>query len=508
MDGGVIADIATILIFIFLCSYLYYRLGNSVLSHVVLLFTLGVAILAISDIISLLYQNLPSVDCIAGKFTAMGSLIAILGLLHLVSIFPRKSTRIHTILPSIYFISAIQIIYLFFTPHFLSCDPIMGGVRSHLWSIYALWAYSLLIFASLIPIYHIFTSITKIEKVATFYMVIGSLLVIGYLGLAQIVPMYYPEFEVFSAVHILPLMGVLFTVGLIKYGMYVMVPYKEVSKKSENLPEIRYGEINGIANIDAAYKIFRREISEHLGMVITIRPPTLIKERYSIERTPIMWLTYFRDEYDLAIVPDRLHFEATYSISNFLDNGGEIVIMDGVEYIIKNYGRRFFAEFLEEIKTVKNDATIILAVNSLDCLEGLADNVIYTEGAIDAPRVIMVNNIRYIKKRDLLIITSKSRKHLEFEFEENSEIISISDEFDVDRLLFEGIGKIEDSPKKNVYIECMDYIMSMGEEKDVMNFIKDIIDIILSRNGYVFLRYTPRAIESPAIKQFVEEIKL
>jgi len=507
MDGGVIADIATIIIFTFFYLYLYSKLGKSTLSYVVLVFTSGVMIVAISDIISLLYPNMPYVECISGKFTAMGALIAIVGLLHIATIFPRKS-RLRTLLPSIYFISAIQIIYLFFTPHLLFCDPLLGGVRNNLWSIYALWTYSLLIFASLIPIYHLLTSRIKIEKIATFYMTISFIILIAYIGIAQIIPIYYEDFEVFSAVHVLPIIGLLYTIALVKYGIYIIVPNKEMHKKSENLPKIKYGDINGIYNIDTAYKIFRRETSKHPGIIVTIRPPQIIKQRYSLKRTPILWLTYFPDGYDRSTVPDRLHFEAVYSIANFLDEGGEIVMIDGVEYIIKNYGRRFFAEFLDEIKAVKNDVTIILGTNLPEHIEGLADYMIKMESSIKNPRIIVVRDISNVKNEDLLIITLKSKNRLKSEEYDNAEIIAISNEFDFDRLLFEGINKIEDSLKRNVYIECMDYIISMGKEKDVMNLLKDIIDIVIPRDGYVFIKYTPRIWEKPSIAQFIEDTKL
>ncbi len=503
MGLEIIADATTLSIFIFFFAYIWYKLGKNILTYVVLLFTIGVIILAVSDIISLTYAYLSYIECIGGKLTAMGSLVAILGLLTLVIIFPRRE-KLSTILPPIYFISAILIVYLFFTPYFLYCDPVFAAIRGPLWLIYALWAYILLILASFIPLYRLITSKIKVERIADLYMSVGSLTVIVYLGIAQILPLYYPNFEVFSAVHVLPIAGLLFTIAILRYGIYIVVPIKEKKENVEKIPRINYGEVNGIINIHSAYLIFRNEISKHAGIVLTIRPPQMLKKRYQIEKTPIVWLTYFPGKFERAMVPDRLHFEAVYSIINFLDSGGEVVMVDGIEYLVENYGRRFLVEFIEEIKAVRDDCTIILAVDSKKYIEGLADIIIEMESQVPDPRVVVIRNSSQLKDDNLIVITSKKENMIKEALGNKVKVINIFKDIDLDRLLFEGIKRIEDSTKKSVYLECMDYILSTGKKKDVMNFIKDVIDIVIPRGGAVYIKYTPRIEEMPQIAQFIE----
>lgn len=503
MLAELISDVATIAIFVFFFAYIAIKLGKTHMTYILLLFTAGVIMISISDIFALLYVNMPMVECIAGKFTAIGSLIAILGLITSLSMFPRKSI-VHRALPSIYVISALQIIYMIYTPYFLYCDPVWGGTRGPFWPIYALWTYSILILAALIPMYNLFTSKTRVEFLQATYMTLGSVVVIGYLGIAQILPIYIEDFEEFSAVHVLPIMGLLYTIALVKYGMYVVVPSRERWRRDDISIDVVHGEINGIADINTAYRTFRREISKYPGMVITVRPPEVIRKRYIMEKTPIIWLTYFPNGYKNAIIPDRLHFEVMYSIINFVDRGGEIILVDGIEYLIENFGRRFFAEFLEEMKVVKSNLTIILAVNSAKYISGLSDKLVNVKSTIPDPRVIAIHDCRILRERDILVVTARGKERVLKEMGVGTEVIKISEDYGVDRLLFEGIKRIEESSKKDIFLECMDYILSMGDEKKVMNFLKDVMDIIIPRGGNVYIKYTPRAEELPSIAQFIE----
>lgn len=498
-----VSDFATIAIFVVFFTYVAMKLGKSPLTYVLAMFTSGILMVVVFDIVALLEISNHYVECIAGKLTAIGALVGILGLLTSLSMFPRRIV-LHRALPSIYVISALQVIYMVFTPYFLDCDPVLGGIRGPFWPVFALWAYSLLIFAALIPLYNLLTSKTKVERLQATYMLIGTAVVIGYLGIAQIVPIYVEDFDAFSAVHALPVMGLLFTVALFKYGMYIVSPQRERWGHHDVSLTVVHGEVNAISDINSAYRVFRREISKYPGMVITLRPPEVLRKRYVMEKTPILWLTYFPSGYRNAIIPDRLHFEAMYAVINFVDRGGEIVMVDGVEYIIDNFGRRFFAEFLEELKVVKSNLTVILAVNSTKYVSGLADRTAEARSSIPDPRVIMIPDCRALRGKDIIVVTTRDRERVLGEIGMNAEIIGIDEDFNVDRLLFEGIKRIEESEKREIFIECMDHILSMGSEKSAMNFLKDVIDIILPRGGNVYIKYTPRAEEIPGIAQFIE----
>ena len=501
-----IADVITILIFIYYFLYIRKRIEKNQLFYVLLIFISGIWILTVSDIISVLYVSNSTIECYGGKATAIGTLIGVLGLLTALAMFPRKNI-IYKAIPSIYVISALLSVYLLFSPHLMYCHSELGAMRGELWSLFLLWIFSLLFLTVLIPLYNLIFSDKKVEKLQAAYMAIGSSLVIIYLGIAQLTPIYFENFEYFSAVHILPFIGLLFTIALVKYGMFIVTPTREKRKVKECCVRIENHMINGIANKHTAYRAFRDEISRRPGLIISITPPNLLKSRYLLEKTPIVWLSYFSNNYKNAVVPDRIHFEVMYAAMNFIDKGGSLILIDGAEYLIENFGRRNFAEFVEDIEEIGNGTTIVLAVESIKYVVGLADKTKEMKTNVPDPRVIMLHNTRTIKDNDLLVITTRKEEDVKRELGDNVEILRLAGDYSVDRLIFEGIKKIEDTLKKEVYIDCTDFIISVGTSKNVMNLLKDIIDIIIPKGGKLYMRYTPRAEESPLISQFIEGIQ-
>ncbi len=507
MIDEIIADAFTAFIFLFFIIYVIKKRGFDTLTYVLFLLAGGTVILSVSDIISLVYINNPAVECMAGHFTAFGVLVAVLGLLTSLSMFPKKNIIFKT-LPSLYVISSVLVVYLFFTPHFLYCDPLLGGTRGGLWIIYSLWIYELLSIAVIMAFYYLFTSKTKVEKMQFLYMSIGSAIIFIYLGIAQIIPYFLEDIEYFTAVHILPFMGIFFIIALTKYGMFIVNPVREINKQIECELDISYREINGIYNVNAAFKSFRKEVSKVPGMVITIRPPDLLRRRYVMEKTPILWLTYFPYLYENTVIPDRLHFEVMYSVINFVDNGGEIILIDGVEYLIENFGRGAVLEFVRGIKEINENVTIVLAVQNEKVVMGFADITRGKKCRIADPRVVMIKDEGVLtKKEELYIITTIKKEDIKDKFLGHTEILQLTDEYGVDHLLFDGINKIELSAMWDLYIDCTDYIISIGGEKKFMNFLKDAMDILLPRGGNIFLKYTPRAEESPQISSLIEDIR-
>jgi len=506
MYGEIISDVITVTIFIFYFVYLFKKLGKQPLTYVLFIFSLGIWILTIADIFAVAFSNNIPIECFGSKVTALGTLIGILGLLTALTMFPRKNV-IYKALPSIYVVSFLLSVYLFFTPHMLYCHPEYGAVRGTFWGMYMLWVFSNLILAVSIPLYTLILTKNKAERMQAIYMTLGSAVVLGYLGLAQLAPFYSENFEYFTAVHILPVMGLLFTIALVKYGMFIVVPKREPKKSEECCVKVEPFKINGIASRHTAFKAFREEISKVPGMIITIAPPTLLRKRYLLEKTPIIWLTYFKDSAERCIIPDRLHFEAMYAAMNFVDNGGDLLLIDGAEYLIENFGRGPFTEFVEDLKEMNNRLTVVLATQSVKSVQGLTDKDTEREAKIPDPRVIMLHSAESLAGKDMLVITTKEEQEIQSMFGNSAEILRLSGDYGVDRLLFEGIKRVEDSKKRDVYIECMDYIISVGKYKNVMNLLKDIIDIVIPRGGDIYMRYTPRAEESPLIAQFIESIQ-
>ncbi len=501
MIGEVISDAATIGIFAFISVYISYKNRKHVLSWTIWELSIGLIIISISDMVSLYYIGNYYIDCLTFKFMAFGSLIAVLGLFHSVSIFPRKKLS-YKLLPSIYLISAILIIFIFTTSNFIACDPSTGGKRCELWTIYLTFFYSIFILTAILILSSLKSKI-KLVRTQAIYLSVGVLISVIYVGFAQVFPAFHNYFDYFSAVHALPIMGIFIIFSILRYHMFVY-PVESEGRDGAKEIEIKMGEVNGIVNEHTAFRTFREIVKNEPGIIITIKPPNIIRERYLIEKTPIIWLTYFPSDYRNSVIPDRLHFEVMYSIINFVQRGGRIIMVQGAEYMIGELGRKYFVEFIEDIRALHENLTVIIAVNDRNVVEGFADHIIEEKSAIENPKVTVVKNPQNLCIGNAVVITSKSERKIKDICGEDIEYIRVWNNFDPERLVFEGINKIIEKKSKIVFIECMDYLISSVGEIKTYRFLKDVIDIIVYNSGVVYLSYTPRLIGSPFLMSLVE----
>ncbi len=77
--------------------------------------------------------------------------------------------------------------------------------------------------------------------------------------------------------------------------------------------------INIIANYHGAFLAAKRCDD---ALIITIRPPTVVEERYAF-KSPI-WLTYSPLGYENALSPDRLEFEVMDRIMSYVERGENV----------------------------------------------------------------------------------------------------------------------------------------------------------------------------------------
>ncbi len=490
MNMEVGADIATLFIFLILIIYVWRRRIALNIFIPMMIFVLGIFIVSISDILSLITLN-PYVECIAGKFTAAGALISIVALLHAFSVFPTES-KIYKLLPSAYIISGVLIANLFITPHLIYCHPTGGGTRGILWDTFLIWSYIILLIDAAIPGIRFFTLKIKVQKTQELLIFIGTVLALIYVGITQVIPHFVGGYDYRTSIFALPIMGIFYIYSTVKYGMFIQSPATEKSKKRECSVELGQGRIIAISNINAAFRVFRNLVSENSGMIITIKPPNYIKENYDFQKTPILWITYFSGNYRPSITPGRLHFEGMEAVINFVRKGGKILLFEGLEYLIANFDRKFIVEFLESLRNLSELKRVILAVQDVSVVEGLCDETHTHKCDIKKPSVIMT-----VKPPDcnMFLITTNPR----VKCTDKSEMLLLSDEFTADRLIFEGAKYVEDTTYQTVYIESMDYIISVAGEKNAASFLKDVIDIIVGRGGLVYLKYTPLVEESPLL---------
>ena len=501
MIGEIISDIATIGLFTFIPIYVSYKNRKHILNWAIMEFSLGLIIIGIADLISLLYIYDSYIDCITFKLMATGSLIAVVGLLHSVSIFPEKRFS-YKLLPSIYLISAIILLLIFTTSHFIACDNVVGGKRHELWGIYVVFFYSIFILTILIILLSLRAKI-KVEKLQAVYLGIGGLISLIYVGIAQVLPHFHSYFDYFSAVHALPIMGIFMCISILRYHMFVE-PVEPEQKEGGEKIDIKMGEVNGVINEHTAFMAFRDIVKNEPGMVVTVKPPNIIRERYVMEKTPIIWLTYYPSDYRDSVIPDRLHFEVMYSIITFVQRGGRIILIQGAEYLIGEFGRKYFVEFIENIRALHENVTVIVAAAHRRIIEGLADHMVEREAKVENPRVVILRNFQNLCIGNSVVITSKSEKKIREMCGEEVKYMRIGDKYDPEQLIFDGINKIIEKKSKNVFIESMDYLISSVGEIKAQRFLKDVIDVAVYNGGVVYLSYTPRLVESPTLMSLVE----
>ena len=499
MQIEVIADILTFFVFLILLIYVWRRKFAPHLFPPLFIFVLGILIVSISDAVAVSAVNFnPTVECMAGKFTAAGALMSIAALFHALTIFPSRS-RLYKFIPTVYIISGAVIYYLFFTPYMLYCHPVLGGMRGILWESFLVWTYGLLLVNTILPGIRYFTLKIKVQKMQELLIFIGTALAVVYIGVAEIIPHFLHLYDYLTSIFALPIMGAFYIYSSVRYGMFIKVPEPEKKFEDEINIDVKSRRIVAVSNTPAAYKVFRSIVSNEPGMVISVKPPNYIRENYNLEKTPILWITYFPGKYRPSIVPGRLHFEGMEAVINFVREGGKVLLLEGAEYLIINFGRGFFAEFVESLRNV-DDLKVILAVESVDFVEGLADELHVIKANVAKPGVILTRAEPTCGST--LIITTR-----DIQCSPNSDIIRLTKKFSVDKLIFEGMKHIEDADAKNVYIDCMDYIVSMADEKNAVNFLKDTVDLTLKSGGKVYIRYTPRITENPALSLFVDVVQ-
>lgn len=111
-----------------------------------------------------------------------------------------------------------------------------------------------------------------------------------------------------------------------------------------------YSYMIGSEKREIAYKVFENLVGTgYKGIVISNVPPKNIEKEYMV-KSEIYWLSELEGENIFR--PDRLDFEITAAISNFLkENKKPVIILEGVGYLVQING---FNNCLRWIKTVND----------------------------------------------------------------------------------------------------------------------------------------------------------
>lgn len=507
MVGVVEATSAWITIGIFAALFTYIAYRNGIKNKITLIFgeiSIGVFLISFPYVMTYMSGGDPTVDCYSFRVTIFGILTGATGLYHLVTVFPKKIKLVYS-LPSVYLVSYFIALTGLMTPSIVTCGP-LGGIRGMLWPMYLIWVAMILLLAMGVIHYSMVTSPTRVQKIQSTYLATGMWIALLWAGAGQVLPTFLPGMEFFSAVSSLPFAGVFITVSIVKYKMFSYEVAKEKFLPEEKV-EVEDGLINAVMNEHAAFLAFRRLSAKMPGLIITIKPPNVIRERYNIEKSPIIWLTYFPGKSEEGISPDKLAFEVMYSVINFVNKGGKLILIHGAEFLVEQYGRDYFLDFLHEVNRLADGLTVIVAINvDRELMEGVADNFVEMPLKIPDPRVKRVTKEEMVGKKDMIIITAKTQEQIKRIYGDSHYVIEVTKSFTPDRLVFEGMDRIIKIGDRDVFFESFDFVLSSTEPKKVMQFLKDIIDVSLRAGKNVYVMKTPRLEDFPAIKSLFEDL--
>lgn len=134
----------------------------------------------------------------------------------------------------------------------------------------------------------------------------------------------------------------IFTFGIMKYKMFIINPVVEENLLIE-IPDDKLPETFGLPPCllveerrpECSYDLFIRELSEgSQGLVISRSHPDAIREKYRLERTPIIWLA--NQPGQDRVEPSNLSILENM-ISDFVSKSNKAVVMlDGVEFLLSN----------------------------------------------------------------------------------------------------------------------------------------------------------------------------
>jgi two-component system cell cycle response regulator len=145
-------------------------------------------------------------------------------------------------------------------------------------------------------------------------------------------------------------------------------PVKETPIEGEKLHMLESGflflMLSGDANI--AFKVFEDLVRHgHPGLCVTRALPDNIRKRYSLEKTPIVWLTTNKIPDTHCISPSNI-VDLSSAIIKFIERSDDgVVIMEGVEYLISQNSFRSILNLIQLLndKVMLCNARIILPLD-------------------------------------------------------------------------------------------------------------------------------------------------
>jgi hypothetical protein len=172
-------------------------------------------------------------------------------------------------------------------------------------------------------------------------------------------PTPFPWYLVLIAIVIT---GIAITIALLAMkGIVVIKPAKP--RKAEK----GYNYLVKDTDTRRAYEIFSNFAKElQLLCLTSIMPRKVISLYPKLEKCEFYWLSDITTREERTLHPERLEFEITKTIIEFVRATKGVVMIDGLEYLIQNNGLERTLEFLHSTKDIisTNNGTLIVPINS------------------------------------------------------------------------------------------------------------------------------------------------
>lgn len=278
------------------------------------------------------------------------------------------------------------------------------------------------------------------------------------------------------------------------------------------------------------YEIFRGMVTSTPGLALTTFHPQKLRREYTLEKTPIIWLTETETS-EKNLSPTRLDFEIMYNIEGFIkDNDNTTVLVDDIKYLSMTNGFEKTLAFIKSINDVASihKSSIMVPVNAalfdeseMHQIENIFDEVIDT-GAFSDEELQADVNLResyaylirsentdhlynYVKRseRPLMVMTKTFPGKIRTKHGINTDDFywlseTTTDEKTVNpgRIDFEVTSIIGDFLRERRGLVAIDDLDSMvfqnGFEK-VSEFLKTIIDIASETRATIIVHVDPKS---------------
>jgi hypothetical protein len=270
--------------------------------------------------------------------------------LYLALMFPRRNKILdNKITYLLLFFPSVIFLYIVW-----ATDLLITGTENYYWGLGTTYNDPLfIVFCIILELYFIIglylfyrtykKTTSKIEKAQSIMMLIGAAIpIVG----GTVTNVMFPAFSL----KIVPLLslfltfsGIFIAYAIVKYKLLIIEPVAEPFIVPAPIVELDKGYTYLISEEkpEISYQLFVDLVkSGSNGLFITTTDPNEIKERYGLERTPFIWVTY-KGKGENWLKPKELLDESTAdAIKNFLEKSKDsVIILDCLEYVAnKNLG--------------------------------------------------------------------------------------------------------------------------------------------------------------------------